>query len=81
MRLYAFVPATLIESDNLGGWEGCRAGPFRRKTYILTMTTQDMLTIAVLLTVVLVALLFPGGPGTGKRFRLPIPKRAEYWSV
>ncbi|MDP9169193.1 MAG: hypothetical protein M3N54_01135 [Acidobacteriota bacterium] len=44
------------------------------------MTTQDMLTIAVLVTVVLVALLFPGGPGTGKRFKLPIPKPAENWS-
>ncbi|MEP6715220.1 MAG: hypothetical protein ABJC09_06580 [Terriglobia bacterium] len=45
------------------------------------ITTQDMLTIAVLLTVVLVALLFPGGPGTGKRLRLPIPGRAGNWSV
>ncbi|MGD1069707.1 MAG: hypothetical protein ABSB15_06165 [Bryobacteraceae bacterium] len=34
------------------------------------MTTQDMLTIAVLVTVVLVALLFPGGPGTPRRFKL-----------
>jgi hypothetical protein len=34
------------------------------------MTTQDMLTIAVLVTVVLVAFLFPGGPGTPRRFKL-----------
>jgi hypothetical protein len=31
------------------------------------MNTQDILTIATVLTVVLVALLFPGGPGTPKR--------------
>lgn len=43
------------------------------------MTTQDILTIAALLTMVLVALLFPGGPGTPKRFRLPTPKPAENW--
>lgn len=43
------------------------------------MTTQDMLTIAVLVTVILVALLFPGGPGTPKLFRLPIPRTAEDW--
>jgi hypothetical protein len=36
------------------------------------MTTQDMLTIAVLVTVVLVALLFPGGPGTPRRFKVPL---------
>jgi hypothetical protein len=34
------------------------------------MTQQDMLTIAVLVVVVLVALLFPRGPGTPKRFKL-----------
>jgi hypothetical protein len=34
------------------------------------MTSQDMLTIAVLLTVVFVAFLFPGGPGTPRRFQL-----------
>ncbi len=45
------------------------------------MTTQDFLTIAILLTMVLVALLFPGGPGTPKRFRLPIPKPSENWSA
>ncbi len=45
------------------------------------MNNQDFLTIALLLTVVLVALLFPGGPGTGKRFRLPIPKFSENWSA
>lgn len=31
------------------------------------MTTDDLLTIAILLTLVLVALLFPGGPGTPMR--------------
>jgi hypothetical protein len=31
---------------------------------------QDVLEIAVLVTVVLVAFLFPGGPGTPKRFKL-----------
>ncbi|HVW84509.1 MAG TPA: hypothetical protein VHB50_07500 [Bryobacteraceae bacterium] len=40
-----------------------------------------MLTIAVLLTVVLVALLFPGGPGTPKRLKLPIPQPNENWSA
>jgi len=45
------------------------------------MTTQDFLTIAVLLSFVLAVLLFPGGPGTPKRFRLPIPKPAEDWSA
>ncbi len=34
------------------------------------MTTDDLLTIAILLTLALVALLFPGGPGTPRRFRL-----------
>jgi hypothetical protein len=43
------------------------------------MTTQDILTIAVLLTVVLVALLFPGGPGTPKRLKLPLSMPAENW--
>ncbi|HZL58021.1 MAG TPA: hypothetical protein VFC21_13105 [Bryobacteraceae bacterium] len=38
------------------------------------MTTQDILTIGVLLTVALFALLFPGGPGTPRRFLVPIPK-------
>lgn len=45
------------------------------------MTTQDFLTIAILLTVVLAALLFPGGPGTPKRFRFLTPKPAENWSA
>jgi hypothetical protein len=45
------------------------------------MTTQDFLTIAVLLSIVLAALLFPGGPGTPKRFRLAIPKPAQDWSA
>jgi hypothetical protein len=35
------------------------------------MTSQDILTIAILLTAVMAALLFPGGPGTPRRFRLP----------
>jgi hypothetical protein len=37
---------------------------------VYRMTAQDMLTIAVLVTVVVVALLFPGGPGTPRRFKL-----------
>jgi hypothetical protein len=36
------------------------------------MTSQDMLTIAILLTVALCALLFPGGPGTPRRFLVPV---------
>jgi hypothetical protein len=40
------------------------------------MTSQDMLTIALLLSFALAALLFPGGPGTPKRLRLPIPKNS-----
>jgi hypothetical protein len=39
------------------------------------MTTQDMMTIALLLTIALVALLFPGGPGTPRRFLVPIPQK------
>lgn len=45
------------------------------------MTTQDMLTIAILLTMVLVALLFPGGPGTPRKIRIAMTKAAENWSV
>jgi hypothetical protein len=45
------------------------------------MTTQDMLEIAVFLTLIIVALLFPGGPGTPKRIQLPIPKPIENWSA
>jgi len=45
------------------------------------MTTQDLLTIAILLSAVLAVLLFPGGPGTPKRFRLPVPKPVENWSA
>jgi hypothetical protein len=45
---------------------GSRAVSFSRRF----MTTQDMLTIAILLTMVLVAFLFPGGPGTPRRFTL-----------
>jgi hypothetical protein len=45
------------------------------------MTTQDFLTIAILLSAVLAVLLFPGGPGTPKPFRLPIRKPAENWSA
>jgi hypothetical protein len=41
------------------------------------MSTQDILTIVILLAAVLAALLFPGGPGTPKRFHLPIPKPME----
>ena len=42
---------------------------------VLHMNTQDMLTIAILLTMVMAALLFPGGPGTPRRFRTLIPAR------
>lgn len=45
------------------------------------MDSQDFLTIAILLTVVIFALLFPGGPGTPKRLKLPLPKLAENWSA
>ena len=37
------------------------------------MDSQDIATIALLLSLVLFALLFPGGPGTPKRYKLPIP--------
>ncbi|MES1260878.1 MAG: hypothetical protein ABUS49_04010 [Acidobacteriota bacterium] len=33
------------------------------------MTTDDLLMIAVLLTIGLVVLVFPGGPGTPRRFK------------
>jgi hypothetical protein len=46
-----------------------------------SMSTQDFLTIAILLSVALAALFFPGGPGTPKRFRLPVPKAVENWSA
>lgn len=39
------------------------------------MDSQDILTIAIVLSIALWALLFPGGPGTPKRFRLPLPAR------
>jgi hypothetical protein len=51
----------------------------RSAAFLFFMTTQDILTIAVLLTVVLVALLFPGGPGTPKRLKLPLSMPAENW--
>jgi len=38
------------------------------------MDSQDILTIALLLSLALIALLFPGGPGTPKRLFLPLPK-------
>jgi hypothetical protein len=38
------------------------------------MTSQDLLTIALLLSFALAALLFPGGPGTPRRLRLPVLK-------
>lgn len=38
------------------------------------MDSQDILTIALLLSLALIALLFPGGPGTPKRLLLPLPK-------
>lgn len=37
------------------------------------MDSQDFATIALLLSIVLLALLFPGGPGTPKRYKIPIP--------
>ncbi len=47
-------------------------GAIQYMLQLYRMTTQDMLTIAVLVTVVLVALLFPGGPGTPRRFRVDL---------
>jgi hypothetical protein len=39
------------------------------------MTYQDVLNIAVILTIAIVALLFSdGGPGTPKRIKVPIPR-------
>ena len=49
--------------------------------YRPSMTTQDFLTIAILLSAVLALLLFPGGPGTPKRFRSLTPKPVENWSA
>jgi hypothetical protein len=37
------------------------------------MTSQDMLIIALLLSIVLYAIIFPGGPGTPRRIKVPIP--------
>ena len=37
----------------------------------ITLIDQDIATIALLLFVVLYVLLFPGGPGTPRRFRNP----------
>jgi len=36
------------------------------------MTDQDFVLIAFLLIAVIMALLFPGGPGTPRRFPVPV---------
>jgi hypothetical protein len=41
------------------------------------MTTQDLLTIALFLTMLVVAFLDPGGPGTPRRFRLARVRSSE----
>ncbi len=44
------------------------------------MTSQDILTIAVILSIAIFAWLFSGGgPGTPKRVRIPIPKASGNW--
>lgn len=39
---------------------------------INTLTTQDIITIALILMTALFALEFPGGPGTPRRIKIPI---------
>jgi hypothetical protein len=44
------------------------------------MTYQDILTIAVILSIAIFAWLFSGGgPGTPKRIRIPIAKPMGSW--
>jgi hypothetical protein len=44
------------------------------------MTSQDILTIAVILSIAIFAWLFSGGgPGTPKRIRMPIPDGSASW--
>jgi hypothetical protein len=42
------------------------------------MTSQDILTLAVILTIAIFAYLFSdGGPGTPKRIKIPLPRPAQ----
>jgi hypothetical protein len=44
------------------------------------MTSQDILTIAVILSIAIFAWLFSGGgPGTPKRIKVPIPRTSGNW--
>ncbi len=44
------------------------------------MTYQDILTLAVILSIAVFAFLFSdGGPGTPKRIKVPIPRSGNRW--
>jgi hypothetical protein len=44
------------------------------------MTSQDVFTIAVILTIAIFAYLFSdGGPGTPKRIKIPVARPTNTW--